>query len=65
MLLNTLYLNFSIHMISILQTKSCDNLADLFSKFLSYCTFSNVLLLLVCVDLEIYMIYGEFYHKVI
>jgi hypothetical protein len=25
--------------ISILQTKSCDNLVDLFSKSLSYCTF--------------------------
>jgi hypothetical protein len=27
--------------ISILQTKSCDNLADLFTKFLTYCTFSK------------------------
>jgi hypothetical protein len=27
--------------ISILQTKSCDNLADLFIKSLSYCTFSK------------------------
>jgi hypothetical protein len=27
--------------ISILQTKSCDNLANLFTKFLPYCTFSK------------------------
>jgi hypothetical protein len=27
--------------ISILQTKSCDNLTDLFTKSLSYCTFSK------------------------
>jgi hypothetical protein len=27
--------------ISILQTKSCDNLADLFTKSLPYCTFSK------------------------
>jgi hypothetical protein len=48
MLLNILHLNFSTHMnfklmgeISILQIKSCDNLADLFTKSLSYCTFSK------------------------
>jgi hypothetical protein len=27
--------------ISILQTKSCDNLTDLFTKSLPYCTFSK------------------------
>jgi hypothetical protein len=48
MLLNTLFLNFSTHMnfklmegISILQIKSCDNLTDLFTKSLPYCTFSK------------------------
>jgi hypothetical protein len=40
----------------ILQTKSCDNLANLFTKSLSYYTFLNVLLVLVYVDLEIYRI---------
>jgi hypothetical protein len=45
---NTLHLNFSTHMnlklmgeISILQTKLCDNLADLFTKSLPYYTFSK------------------------
>jgi hypothetical protein len=51
MLLNTSHINFSTHMnfklmgeISILQTKSCDNLVDLFTKSLPYSTFFNVLL---------------------
>jgi hypothetical protein len=72
MLLNTLHLNFSTHINFKLTRRlvSCklSYVIIWLICLLSLCHtahFLNVLLVLVCVDLEIYMIYVKLYHKVI
>jgi hypothetical protein len=51
--------------ISILQTKSCHNLADLFTKSLPYCTFYKCVASIGMRRLRDLQDLGELYHKTI